>query len=122
MIEVIPEICKQFPNVNFIIGGDGPKKKLLDVMVDAIGLKDRVKLTGFLPHQKVRDVMVQGQIYLNTSLTESFCIAIVEAASAGLYTIATDVGGVGEVLPEYIILFWFIGIRSGLRIKKCYSF
>ena len=103
LIEVIPEICKQFPNVNFIIGGDGPKKKLLDVMVDAIGLKDRVKLTGFLPHQKVRDVMIQGQIYLNTSLTESFCIAIVEAASAGLYTIATDVGGVGEVLPEYMV-------------------
>ena len=103
LIEVIPEICKQLPNVNFIIGGDGPKKKLLDVMVDAIGLKDRVKLTGFLPHQKVRDVMIQGQIYLNTSLTESFCIAIVEAASAGLYTIATDVGGVGEVLPEYMV-------------------
>ncbi len=103
LIEVIPEICKQLPNVNFIIGGDGPKKKLLDVMVDALGLKDRVKLTGFLPHQKVRDVMIQGQIYLNTSLTESFCIAIVEAASAGLYTIATDVGGVGEVLPEYMV-------------------
>ena len=40
---------------------------------------------------------------MNTSLTESFCIAIVEAASAGLYTIATDVGGVGEVLPEYMV-------------------
>jgi phosphatidylinositol glycan class A protein len=103
LIEVIPEICKQLPNVNFIIGGDGPKKKLLDVMVDAIGLKDRVKLTGFLAHQKVRDEMIKGQIYLNTSLTESFCIAIVEAASAGLYTIATDVGGVGEVLPEYMV-------------------
>ena len=103
LIEVIPEICKQLPNVNFIIGGDGPKKKLLDIMIDALGLKDRVKLTGFLPHQKVRDVMIQGQIYLNTSLTESFCIAIVEAASAGLYTIATDVGGVGEVLPEYMV-------------------
>ena len=103
LIEVIPEICKQLPNVNFIIGGDGPKKKLLDLMIDALGLKERVKLTGFLPHQKVRDVMIQGQIYLNTSLTESFCIAIVEAASAGLYTIATDVGGVGEVLPEYMV-------------------
>jgi len=103
LIEVIPEICKQLPNVNFIIGGDGPKKKLLDVMVDAIGLKDRVKLTGFLAHKNVRDVMIKGQIYLNTSLTESFCIAIVEAASAGLYTIATDVGGVGEVLPEYMV-------------------
>ena len=103
LIEIIPEICRQFPKVNFIIGGDGPKKKLLDIMVDVLGLKDRVKLTGFLPHHKVRDIMIKGQIYLNTSLTESFCIAIVEAASVGLYTIATDVGGVGEVLPEYML-------------------
>ena len=103
LIQVIPEICRQLPNVNFIIGGDGPKKKLLDLIVDAFMLNDRVTLTGFLPHHKVRDVMIQGQIYLNTSLTESFCIAIVEAASAGLYTIATDVGGVGEVLPEYMV-------------------
>ncbi len=99
MIEVIPEICKQLPNVNFIIGGDGPKKKLLDVMVDAIGLKDRVKLTGFLAHKNVRDVMIKGQIYLNTSLTESFFIVVVEAVFPGLYTITTDVVGVREVLP-----------------------
>jgi phosphatidylinositol glycan class A protein len=103
LIEVIPEICKQLPNVNFIIGGDGPKKRLLDIMIEALGLKDRVKLTGFLKHNQVRETMIQGQIFLNTSLTESFCIAIVEAASAGLYTIATDVGGVGEVLPEYMV-------------------
>ena len=103
LIEVIPEICGLYPNVNFIIGGDGPKKILLDNLIEASNLKDRVKLTGFLAHQKVRDVMIQGQIYLNTSITESFCIAIVEAASAGLYTIATDVGGVGEVLPEYMV-------------------
>ncbi len=103
LIEVIPEICKQLPNVNFIIGGDGPKKKLLDILIDALGLKDRVTLTGYLAHSKVRENMIKGQIYLNTSLTESFCIAIVEAASAGLYTIATDVGGVGEVLPEYMV-------------------
>lgn len=103
LIEVIPEICKQYPNVNFIIGGDGPKKILLEKMVKASCLEDRVKMTGFLPHQKVRDVMIQGQIYLNISLTESFCIAIVEAASTGLYTVTTDVGGVGEVLPEFMV-------------------
>ena len=103
LIEVIPEVCKMFPNVNFIIGGNGPKKPLLDNMVESSNLQSRVTLTGALPHNKVRDVMIQGDIYLNTSLTESFCIAIVEAASTGLYTIATDVGGVGEVLPDHMV-------------------
>lgn len=44
----------------------------------------RVRLLGALEHKDVRDVLVQGHIFLNTSLTEAFCMAIVEAASCGL--------------------------------------
>lgn len=44
----------------------------------------RVRLLGGLEHQDVRNVLVQGHIFLNTSLTEAFCMAIVEAASCGL--------------------------------------
>lgn len=44
----------------------------------------RVRLLGALEHQEVRNVLVQGHIFLNTSLTEAFCMAIVEAASCGL--------------------------------------
>ena len=103
LIEIIPEVCKLFPNVKFVIGGDGPKKPLLENMIETSNLQDRVTLTGALRHNKVRDIMIKGNLYLNTSLTESFCIAIVEAASTGLYTIATDVGGVGEVLPDNMV-------------------
>jgi phosphatidylinositol N-acetylglucosaminyltransferase subunit A len=43
--------------------------------------------------------LIRGHIFLNTSLTESFGIAILEAACAGLYVVSTRVGGVPEVLP-----------------------
>lgn len=43
-----------------------------------------MRLLGGLEHQDVRNVLVQGHIFLNTSLTEAFCMAIVEAASCGL--------------------------------------
>lgn len=33
---------------------------------------------GAVPHHKVRDVLVRGHIFLNCSLTESFCIALLE--------------------------------------------
>jgi phosphatidylinositol glycan class A protein len=42
-------------------------------------------------------VQLQGQIFVNASLTEAFCMAIVEAASAGLLVVSTRVGGVPEV-------------------------
>ncbi|KAG4906744.1 hypothetical protein JHK86_055228 [Glycine max] len=38
------------------------------------------------------------------SLTEAFCIAILEAASCGLLTVSTRVGGVPEVLPDEMIV------------------
>jgi phosphatidylinositol glycan class A protein len=103
LIEIIPELCNLYPDIKFLIGGDGPKKILLENMIESSNLHDRVVLYGSLQHSKVREVMIQGHIYLNTSLTEAFCIAIVEAASTGLYVVSTDVGGVGEVLPESMI-------------------
>lgn len=42
-------------------------------------------------------VQVQGDIFINASLTEAFCMAIVEAAAAGLLVVSTAVGGVPEV-------------------------
>ena len=42
---------------------------------------------------------------MNTSLTESFGIAILEAACVGLYVVSTRVGGVPEVLPSDMISF-----------------
>ena len=41
-------------------------------------------------------VQVQGDIFINASLTEAFCCAIVEAASVGLLVVSTSVGGAPE--------------------------
>ena len=38
--------------------------------------------------QQLRNVLVRGRIFLNCSLTEAFCIAILEAASCGLLVVS----------------------------------
>ncbi|XP_023575349.1 phosphatidylinositol N-acetylglucosaminyltransferase subunit A isoform X2 [Octodon degus] len=81
---IIPELCQKYQNLNFIIGGEGPKRIILEEVRERYQLHDRVRLLGALEHKDVRDVLVQGHIFLNTSLTEAFCMAIVEAASCGL--------------------------------------
>ncbi len=45
-------------------------------------------------------MMASGDIFLNTSISEAFCIAILEAAASGLYVLSTDVGGISEILPH----------------------
>ena len=46
---------------------------------------------------QVPTVLARGCVFLNTSLTEAFCMALVEAAAAGLLVASTRVGGVPEV-------------------------
>ncbi|KGN66440.1 phosphatidylinositol N-acetylglucosaminyltransferase subunit A [Cucumis sativus] len=104
LVEVIPEVCRMFPNVRFIIGGDGPKRVRLEEMREKHGLQDRVEMLGAVPHALVRSVLISGHIFLNSSLTEAFCIAILEAASCGLLTVSTRVGGVPEVLPDDMVV------------------
>ncbi|KAL3783694.1 LOW QUALITY PROTEIN: hypothetical protein HJC23_000103 [Cyclotella cryptica] len=82
---------------------DGNKKLSSEEMVERERLHDRVEFLGYVPHSSVRDVLVRGNVFLNCSLAESFCIAILEAASAGLFVVSTNVGGVPEVLPPEMI-------------------
>lgn len=103
-VDVIPEICRRHPNIRWVIGGDGPRKPQLERMVEKHGLFDRVELLGALKHSEVRGVLNRGQIFLNCSLTEAFCIALIEAASCGLLCVSTGVGGVPEVLPPDMLL------------------
>uniref|UniRef100_A0A915PRN2 phosphatidylinositol N-acetylglucosaminyltransferase n=1 Tax=Setaria digitata TaxID=48799 RepID=A0A915PRN2_9BILA len=104
LIRIIPRVCSLHNSVRFIIGGDGPKRVEVEEMREKYCLQDRVIMLGTLPHNQVRDVLVQGQIFLNTSLTEAFCMSIVEAASCGLHVVSTRVGGIPEVLPKQFIL------------------
>lgn len=98
---IIPHF-KHRRNVNFIIAGDGPKRELLEEIREKNNMQDRIQMLGALEHSDVRDVLSCGHIFLNTSLTEAYCMAIVEACSVGLHIVSTKVGGVPEVLPEYL--------------------
>ena len=103
LVKLVPEVCRRFPYVHFIIGGDGPKRAALEEMRDRHHLQDRVELLGAVQHSDVPRVLTRGHIFLNTSLTEAFCIAILEAVSCGLTVVSTRVGGVPEILPRHMI-------------------
>ncbi|KAJ3120348.1 hypothetical protein HK098_004671 [Nowakowskiella sp. JEL0407] len=106
MVKLIPRICAKFPMVRFLIAGDGNKRVDFEQMRETELLQDRVIMLGTVKHSQIRDeLFVKGDIYLNTTLTEAFCISIVEAACCGLLVVSTKVGGIPEVLPDDMIVF-----------------
>lgn len=57
LVEIIPEICRRFPYVHFIIGGDGPNRGALEEMRERDQLQERVELLGAVPHCDVPSVL-----------------------------------------------------------------
>lgn len=103
LIRIIPKVCSLYKRFIFIIVGDGPKRDEIEQMIDNFGLEKNVHLLGALSHNQIPDILRECDIFLNTSLTESFCMAILEASSCGLQVVSTNVGGIHEVLPENMI-------------------
>ena len=66
-------------------------------------------------------MLQRGQIFLNCSLTEAFCIAILEAACAGLLVVSTAVGGVPEVLPAGMMLLAEPTVHSLVVEVPCFD-
>ncbi|KAF8361492.1 piga-1 [Pristionchus pacificus] len=61
LCDVIPRICARYPQVHFVIGGDGEKRVEIEQMLERADLQLRVRMLGMLPHDQVRSVLVQGQ-------------------------------------------------------------
>ena len=101
---LIPLVLAARPDASFVVGGDGPKRCVLDAMLEAhphcVG---RVALLGRVPREAVRPLLSSAHVFLSPSLTESFGMACLEAASCGCTVVATAVGGVPETLPSPIL-------------------
>lgn len=67
LVDVIPEVCRLYPQVRFIVGGDGPKRAAIEEMRDRHILHTRVTMLGAVQHANVRSVLIQGDIFLNRS-------------------------------------------------------
>lgn len=103
LVELVPAVCARFAEVHFIIGGDGPGHAALEQIISLHELHGRVELLGSVPHRSVPAVLARGHVFLNASLTEGFCIALLEAVACGLTVVSTRVGGVPEILPPHMM-------------------
>jgi len=98
LLEAMPTIIKEFPDTSLEIIGEGYYKSRLQKLIRTLKLSRHVKLTGFL--KDVYDELEKLDIYIQPSLSESFGLAILQAMSMGLPVVATNAGGIPEVVTS----------------------
>lgn len=81
-----------------VIIGDGGYRRELERISSGLGLDGAVEFTGYLRRDEVARVLRGASAYASGSEQEGFSIALLEALASGLPAVATDVGGVHEVV------------------------
>ena len=81
---------------HYTIVGDGAEKEKLMFMVQQLGLTECVSFIGNISHDEVKSNLEKSSYYLQYSLQEGFCNAVLEAQSMGLLCIVSDADGLKE--------------------------
>ncbi len=99
-LEYIIEAFSIFKSQNipfhFTIIGDGAEKEKLMFVVNQLGLSECVNFKGNIPHNEVKNNLKKYDYYIQYSLQEGFCNAVLEAQAMGLLCIVSDADGLKE--------------------------
>ena len=86
------------PNAHLLIAGDGPLRDAIRAQATSLGVADRLHLLGPIDRARLGDLLATANVYLFPSVWETFGLAGVEAAMAGLPIVAADLPVLREVL------------------------
>lgn len=98
LIRAISLLRTQLPGVQLEIAGSGPEESALKEEVRTLHLEDCVRFLGW--QNNLQPLLERCDIFVLPSLEEAFGIVLVEAMAAGLPVIATNVGGIPEIVEH----------------------
>jgi glycosyltransferase involved in cell wall biosynthesis len=93
-----PTVVSEHIPIGFVVYGDGQLRGTLQRQIDACGLRDLFVLAGFT--HELQRFMPHFDLFVQSSYSEGLPNVLLEAAAAGVPTVATDVGGTCEVVSN----------------------
>jgi len=100
-------LVPKFPDVLFVVAGEGPEYSRLIHLAAALEIGDHVMFLGKVSDEE-RELLLQGSsVFVLPSVVEPFGIAALEAMAAGVPTIVSKTSGVAEISSgAFQVDFW----------------
>jgi len=89
-------VVDALPGFQLDVVGDGPSRTELEALRASLGLSDHVHLHGY--REQVGPFLAEADLFVLSSISEGVPIALLEAMASSLPAVATDVGGIREVI------------------------
>ncbi|SHE23684.1 TIGR04063 family PEP-CTERM/XrtA system glycosyltransferase [methanotrophic endosymbiont of Bathymodiolus puteoserpentis (Logatchev)] len=105
ILDALPEILKQQPNVRLLLVGGGPQEQIIKDKVKQLQLESFVIFTGRVPHDQVQDYYNLVDIFVYPRLVMRLTELVtplkpLEAMAQGRLVIASDVDGHKELIRD----------------------
>jgi len=115
VVRAFAAACRRLPDLHLLMIGGGPLQSRLASLVGSLDLGERVEIKGWIDPDQAQGYIQDSDIMVMPSIMESFGVAAVEAAAAGIPVIATNVGGIPEIVEHGVNgLLIDVGDESGL--------
>ena len=99
-VKAIPKVIKEKEDLEFLIGGGGQLRDEIEKYLNKENLNDKVKLTGWIPHDKLPEYMNELKVIVLPSYTEGLPNIMLEAMACGTPVLATPVGAIPDVIKD----------------------
>lgn len=101
-IRAFGQLASRWPDAALAILGDGPSRSALMVLVEALGLNDRVEFHGHVPHHEVLARMwaAAGFVLLSTKDGERLPNVVKEAMACGCVPVVAVTPGIEELVED----------------------
>lgn len=95
--EVLLRALPEVPDAALVIAGEGPQRPILERLMTQLSIRDRTRLTGFVPDPQLQALLAECDILCLPSVerTEAFGMVLLEAMRYAKPVIASDIAGSG---------------------------
>lgn len=103
VIEILPALIQEVPNLVYMIAGDGKDRQRLEAKVKSLGIEKQVVFTGFVSETEKADHYRLADAYAMPSRGEGFGIVLLEAMACGVPVVASKLDGTKEALRNGLL-------------------
>jgi glycosyltransferase involved in cell wall biosynthesis len=104
LLRAFATLAGRRPELTLDLVGEGPLTPELEQLAHELGLGERVRFLGSVEPAGVAEVLRSSHVFVLSSRNENLPVALLEALCCGLPVVATNVGGVPEVVTDEGVL------------------
>lgn len=103
VMEALPALAREMPDITYLIAGDGDDRPRLEARARALGVADRVVFSGFVDEAVKPALYRTVDAFVMPSRGEGFGIVLLEALASGLPVVGSAVDGSREALLDGVL-------------------